>query len=87
MVGTDEIWLGTDVHPDVAICRCSVLFYTGSAVRPWPKRKPLSRAWILDPRERAECWIVVKRMIVWFVCAGVSGLVVSALVNYARKAA
>ena len=45
--------------------------------------EPLSRAWILNPSERAEYWIVVKRMIVWFVCAGVSGLAVSALLSYA----
>jgi hypothetical protein len=32
-----------------------------------------SRAWILDHKERAAYWIVVKRMFVWFVSAGAAG--------------
>lgn len=40
-----------------------------------------SRAWILDPKERAEYWIVVKRMLVWFVSAGAAGVLVSAVVS------
>ncbi|MDN4060354.1 hypothetical protein QPK31_19275 [Massilia sp. YIM B02769] len=38
----------------------------------------LSRSWVLDADARAEYWIVVKRMFVWFVSAGMSWLVVSA---------
>ena len=39
------------------------------------------RTWILDPKERAEYWIVVKRMFVWFVSAGVAGGLVAAALN------
>jgi hypothetical protein len=39
------------------------------------------RTWILDPKERAEYWIVVKRMLVWFVSAGVAGGLASAAMN------
>jgi hypothetical protein len=39
------------------------------------------RSWFFDADERAEYWIVVKRMIVWFVSAGMSLLVVSAFVS------
>jgi hypothetical protein len=48
---------------------------------------PFSRTWILDPSGRAEYRIVVKRMLVWFVCAGVTGAVVSAAISYAGKSA
>ena len=41
----------------------------------------LRRFWFLDEDERAEYWIVVKRMIVWFVSAGMSSFVVSAFVD------
>jgi len=41
-----------------------------------------SRTWIFDPTERAEYWIVVQRMLVWFFSAGASGLLISSAVNY-----
>lgn len=40
------------------------------------------RTWILDPKERAEYWTVVRRMFVWFVSAGVAGVLVSAALNF-----
>jgi hypothetical protein len=40
-----------------------------------------SRSWFLDPAKRAEYWIVVKRMIVWVVSAGMSLLVISAFTS------
>lgn len=49
--------------------------------------EPLSRAWFLDPGERAEYWIGAKRMIVWFVCAGVTGAVASAVIACVGKSA
>jgi hypothetical protein len=40
-----------------------------------------SRTWFLNPQERAEYWIVVKRMIVWFLSAGATGLLVAAITS------
>jgi hypothetical protein len=41
--------------------------------------EPFSRTWFLDKTERARYAIVAKRMSIWFVSAGVTGAVWSAL--------
>lgn len=46
-----------------------------------------SRLWLLDPKERAAYWPVMKRMLVWFACTGVSMIVVSAVISFASHRA
>lgn len=46
-----------------------------------------SRFWLLDPKERAAYGPVTKRMLVWFACAGLSTIVVSAIVSFASHRA
>jgi hypothetical protein len=40
-----------------------------------------TRLWILDPMERAKYWCVVRRMLVWFVSAGITGSLISIAMN------
>jgi hypothetical protein len=37
--------------------------------------------WVLDPKERAEYWGVVKRMFVGFASAGMTGILISAAMS------
>lgn len=42
-----------------------------------------STFWIVDTKERAKYWVVMKRMFVWFISAGITGLFISiAMDNY-----
>jgi len=46
-----------------------------------------SRLGLLDPKERVAYGPVMKRMLVWFACAGLSTIVVSAVISFASHRA
>ncbi|MBS0176218.1 MAG: hypothetical protein JSR64_19475 [Nitrospira sp.] len=48
---------------------------------------PFSRLWFLEPEERARYAVVAKRMFVWFVSAGATGVLWSLVLGFAAKAA
>jgi hypothetical protein len=43
--------------------------------------KPFSRTWFMDSEERARYWVVVQRMLFWFLGASVFGILWSAVLS------
>ena len=43
--------------------------------------EPFSRTWFMNPEERARYWVIVKRMLFWFLGASVFGVLWSALLS------
>jgi hypothetical protein len=78
-------------HKSISVLAYNLSFLAASAVFLFipvylfvigPDSGPFSRAWFLSQEERSRYGVIVKRMFVWFLCAGAFGIVWSPLFGF-----
>jgi hypothetical protein len=69
-------------HNVIWLCAAAVFFFIPALYLVIGRNnEPFSRMWFLDPVQRARYWVISKRMMAWFLSAGVIGSLWSGILS------